>query len=149
MSKNNFMKHVSFLILSNLSVSISSGTLPNAHNMLILFYVMHAIKSMLFRFSAKETKKQENLLLDFFKTRKGSGNKEFPDWNPQTEFSSVEENRRFQGIRRRNLRFILLSQQVENPVFNLKSYSTFNLPSCTESAAGTAGSAVSTSPFVT
>ena len=79
---------------------------------------------MLFRFSAKETKKQENLLLDFFKTRKGSGNKEFPDWNPQTEFSSVEENRRFQGIRRRNLRFILLSQQVENPVFNL-----FNSPS--------------------
>jgi len=37
--------------------------------MLILFYVMHAIKSMLFRFSAKETKKAGNLLLDFFAKR--------------------------------------------------------------------------------
>jgi len=60
---NIFMMLVSFFILSFLSVSISSGTLPNAHNMLILFYVMHAIKSMLFRFSDKETKKAGNLLL--------------------------------------------------------------------------------------
>ena len=75
---------------------------------------------MLFRFSAKETKKAGNLLLDFFAKRgRVRETKRFPDRNPQAKFTFAEENRRFQGIRRRNLRFILLSQQVENHVFNL------------------------------
>ena len=30
--------------------------------------------------------------------RKGSGNEEFPDWNPQTEFISDEEKQEFQGL---------------------------------------------------
>jgi len=52
--------------------------------MLILFYVMHAIKSMLFRFSDKETKTAGNLLLDFFAKRgRVRETKRFPDRNPQ------------------------------------------------------------------
>ena len=30
--------------------------------------------------------------------RKGSGNEEFPDWNPQAEFISDEEKQEFQGL---------------------------------------------------
>lgn len=33
-----------------------------------------------------------------FKQRKGFGNEAFPKWNPQSEFTSEEENNRFQGI---------------------------------------------------
>ena len=34
----------------------------------------------------------------FSRTRKGLGNKAFPNWNPQSEFTSDEENSTFQGI---------------------------------------------------
>jgi len=54
---NIFMMLVSFFILSFFISIHFIRHLPNAHNMLILFYVMHAIKSMLFQFSPKETKK--------------------------------------------------------------------------------------------
>ena len=30
--------------------------------------------------------------------RKGLGNKSFPKWNPQSEFTSDEENSEFQGF---------------------------------------------------
>ena len=30
--------------------------------------------------------------------RKGLGNEEFPDWNPQSEFISDEEKQEFQGF---------------------------------------------------
>jgi len=33
-----------------------------------------------------------------YNTRKGSGNQRFPEWNPQAEFISAEENSEFQGV---------------------------------------------------
>ena len=43
--------------------------------------------------SKNQTKKE---VLQF--KRKGLGNKEFSNWNPQSEFTSDEGNREFQGI---------------------------------------------------
>lgn len=43
--------------------------------------------------SKNQTKKE---VLQF--KRKGLGNKEFSNWNPQPEFTSDEGNREFQGI---------------------------------------------------
>ena len=46
--------------------------------------------------------------------RKGLGNEAFPEWNPQSEFTSGEENSEFQGFSADGTRlFILLFQQVE------------------------------------
>ena len=46
--------------------------------------------------------------------RKGLGNEAFPNWNPQAEFSSAEENSEFQGFLADGTRlFIHLSKQVE------------------------------------
>ena len=42
------------------------------------------------------------------------GNEAFPEWNPQSEFISDEENSEFQGFSADGTRlFILLFQQVE------------------------------------
>lgn len=71
------------------------------------------------------------------------------DWNPQTELVPSRKTVGFKAFAAGTYGLFFCLSKVENPVFNLKSYSTFNLPSCTESAAGTADSAVSTSPFVT
>ena len=38
------------------------------------------------------------MFFTFSRTRKGLGNKAFPNWNPQSEFTSDEENSEFQGI---------------------------------------------------
>ena len=46
--------------------------------------------------------------------QKGSGNKGFPEWNPQSELISDEENSEFQGFSADGTRlFVLLSKQVE------------------------------------
>ena len=41
---------------------------------------------------------QKTIFYTFAKTRKGLGNKGFPKFNPQSEFTSDEENSTFQGI---------------------------------------------------
>ena len=49
-----------------------------------------------------------------FMPQKGSGNKGFPEWNPQSELISDEENSEFQGFSADGTRlFVLLSKQVE------------------------------------
>ena len=48
-----------------------------------------------------------------FVQRKVLGNEEFPKWNPQTGFISVEENSEFQGFSRWNELFMPLFEQVE------------------------------------
>ena len=36
--------------------------------------------------------------MSFCFARKGLGNEAFPEWNPQSEFISDEENSKFQGL---------------------------------------------------
>ena len=52
--------------------------------------------------------------MSFCFARKGLGNEAFPDRNPQSEFTSGEENSEFQGFLADGTRlFIHLSKQVE------------------------------------
>ena len=45
--------------------------------------------------------------------RKGSGNEACPEWNPQAEFTSAEENCAFQGLPMERIRLFFCPKQVE------------------------------------
>jgi len=51
--------------------------------------------------------------------RKGLGNEVFPDWNPQSEFTSGEENSEFQGFSRWNSSVYSSVLTSRNPDFDL------------------------------
>ena len=44
------------------------------------------------------TKEMQGVKKYIFKSRKGSGNKAFPDWNPQNGLCPFEEKGEFQGF---------------------------------------------------